>query len=463
MKYDFSLIHKFCIDNVYVVLDINSGLVHSVSKTVWDFLVCLEQLNGDVTATQKALLSKYPLAELNQVWKELDSIIKGGMLFSSGKELEGYNPERTSVVKALCLHVAHDCNLRCRYCFAGTGDFGGERGLMSLETGKKALDFLFAASGPRKHVEVDYFGGEPLLNFAVVKELIEYGQEGARRHGKVLKQTLTTNGVLLNQETVDYLNKEGISLVLSLDGRKEVHDRMRPYGDGSGSYDEILPRLKRVVQSRGQDNYFLRGTYTRYNLDFSRDVLHMVEEGFRLVSVEPVVAEPEQDYAIRLQDVGVLEEEYEKLARAWLKHRRAGDPFEFFHFNISLDRGPCLPKRLSGCGAGHEYLAVSPEGGLYPCHQFVGKREFKVGHVDTGIVNPSLGEQFRAAHVLNKEVCRSCWARFYCSGGCHANAFNYNGDITIPYEVGCCLEKKRLECAIYLQVMGCEDLAGASD
>lgn len=451
-RYDFSLIHKFQMEDEYIVLDINSGIIHSFSEAAWDFLLAWEECQGRAEGAFEMLGPKYGQELLHQVWQELASLIEEGMLFSADETLAGYELPEKTIIKALCLHVAHDCNLRCRYCFAGTGNFGGERGLMDLETGKKALEFLFASSGPRKHVEVDYFGGEPLLNFPVVKELILYGKERARELGKILKQTLTTNAVLLNPEVMDFLNQEEISLVLSLDGRPHVHDRMRPFSNDKGSYHHVLPAIKALVAKRQGKNYYVRGTYTRFNLDFCRDVLHLVENGFDQVSVEPVVASPEHDYALRQEDLPVLKEQYELLTKAWLEAWRQGQPFNFFHFNISLDNGPCLPKRLSGCGAGHEYLAVSPEGILYPCHQFVGKEEFKLGSVEEGITNISWVKKFQSAHVLNKTACRRCWARFFCSGGCHANAYNFNQDILKPYSLGCELEKKRLECAIFLQV-----------
>jgi len=359
---------------------------------------------------------------------------------------------RVGVVKALCLHAAHDCNLRCRYCFAGAGVFGGNRGLMSIETGKKALDFLFDASGARRHVEVDYFGGEPLLNFAVIRELILYGQAESARRGKVLKQTLTTNGLLLEGDVLDFLNEHDIALVLSLDGRREINDLMRPCLDGAGSYDRILPRLRTAVEDRGGDNYYVRGTYTRHNRDFFQDVLHLTECGFDLVSVEPAVASEKADFALRPDDLPELFEQYEKLARYCHERHIAGKPLTFFHFNLDLDFGPCLPKRLQGCGAGSDYLAVTPEGDLYPCHQFVGQKEFIIGHVDSGIITREISERFRNCHILTKELCRTCWARFFCGGGCHANAWNHSQDLQKPYELGCALEKKRLECALWLKV-----------
>jgi len=305
---------------------------------------------------------------------------------------------------------------------------------------------------------VDYFGGEPLMNFPVVKKLILYGMEESRRRGKVLKQTLTTNAVLLDGETTAFLNRHDVALVLSLDGRREVNDRMRPTAGGQGSYDMILPRIRDAVDSRGGENYYLRGTYTRFNKDFFEDVRSMAEVGFTMLSVEPVVAGLREEYAFRQEDLPELFDQYERLARYYLEKKEAGSPFAFFHFNLDLNRGPCLPKRLSGCGAGHEYLAVSPQGALYPCHQFMGLEEFAMGDVEAGVTKPETGALFRGNHVLAKEKCRSCWARFYCSGGCHANAWHFNRDLAEPYALGCELEKKRLECALWIKVKEAEEV-----
>lgn len=455
MKYEPNLIHYFQMDDDYIVLDINSGLIHQVSPLVIEVIQQWENNGCDLVAVPALPVwqnrEDVDLSEVAEIVAELNELAEAGGFMSKAPELDNYVMPEDYVVKALCLHVAHDCNLRCQYCFADGGAFGGDRTIMDFATGKKALDFLFKASGKRKHIEVDYFGGEPLMNFAVVKKLIEYGRDESKRLGKVLKQTLTTNGVLLEGEILDFLNQEDVALVLSLDGRKSCHDRMRPAANGKGSYDVVLPKLKVAVASRNFDNYYLRGTFTRYNCDFFEDVKHLLEEGFDLLSEEPVVTSPDKPYALTKEDLPVLYEQYEKLARFYVQRRQEGKPFLFFHFNLDLDRGPCLPKRLSGCGAGHEYLAVAPDGSLYPCHQFVGQPEFKVGHVDTGVEKPEIGRAFRETHALAKEECRQCWARFYCSGGCHANAWHANQDIKKPYEMGCLLEKKRLECAIWIQ------------
>jgi uncharacterized protein len=470
VKYNDNLTHLFSFDGDHILLDINSGAVHQLSDLAYQ-AVRLWRASGCDLADLPALLAQpmplqpsplpqpqppqpQPLdpADAQEICEGLEDLVRAGLLMSQAPELDGYLPPAEHVVKALCLHAAHDCNLRCSYCFAGAGAFGGDRSLMPFETGRKALDFLFRSSGNRRHVEVDYFGGEPLMNFPVVKELILYGEEESRRRGKTLKQTLTTNGVLLEGEVLDFLDQHDVALVLSLDGRREVHDRMRPAVNGRGSYDAVLPHFKAAVDGRGGENYYLRGTYTRFNKDFFLDVRHMVESGFGLVSVEPVVARPEEAYAFREEDLPTLYAQYEELARYHVERAGAGAPFLFFHYNLDLDRGPCLPKRLSGCGAGHEYLAVSPDGALYPCHQFVGEAAFAMGDIDAGVTKPEIGEAFRLSHVLTKEKCMGCWARFYCSGGCHANAWNFNHDLKEPYAIGCELEKKRLECAIWIKV-----------
>ncbi|WP_227762975.1 thioether cross-link-forming SCIFF peptide maturase [Zhaonella formicivorans] len=444
-------IHRFQCGDLYIVLDVNSGSVHVVDQLTWDVLEALEQTCGQWLPVQRRLEAVYGAEALEEVKAELDALADSQVLFTAD-DGEHCLPD-APVVKSLCLHVAHDCNLRCKYCFASSGHFGGERLLMDPATGKKALDFLLANSGSRKVCEVDFFGGEPLMNFPVVQELVAYGKEAAVGAGKSFKFTLTTNGVLLTEEIEKFLNEENISVVLSIDGRPEINDRMRPTAGRRGSYSQIVPKYKRFIQSRNNEGYYVRGTYTRYNLDFSSDVVHLFDLGFTHLSVEPVVAPPEEDYAFRPENLDILKEEYEKLAQIYLERYFAGQEMDFFHFNVELDKGPCLPKRLTGCGAGYEYLAVTPEGDFYPCHQFVGRPEYLLGNVEQGIIRPDLSNSFREAHIYNKEACRTCWARFHCSGGCHANAHAHNGNIWQPYEFGCELQKKRLECAIYVQVM----------
>lgn len=458
MNQDFSRIHQFSINSSDIVMDINSGIVHSLSPEAALYLRAWAEAEGDRKHAHELLESRLTKEDLREISSGLDALIEQGMLFSSGEDLDGYELPEETVVKALCLHVAHDCNLRCKYCFAGTGPFGSDRSMMDLKTGKAAFDFLFAASGERKHLEVDYFGGEPLLNFELVRKLSAYGKAKAASFGKELKQTLTTNGVLLDQDKIEFLEKEGIYLILSIDGRPAVHDRMRPFAANKGSYDIVSSAISKYIEQQTSDTYFVRGTYTRYNLDFVEDVRHLVEQGFTRLSLEPVVASPEEAYALREEDLPVIFAQYEELAEQLLSYDRQGKAVQFFHFNIDLDKGPCLPKRLTGCGAGHEYLAVSPTGGLYPCHQFMNETSLLVGDVYKGITDPEPGRSFRRAHVLNKKLCRECWARFLCSGGCHANALHLNGDILKPYELGCSIQRKRLEAAIYLQVKRWEAL-----
>lgn len=447
---DFSRIHRFHFDDLNILLDVNSGSVHLIDQPTWDFLDYLV-VNPFETAFS-LMTEQYDYDTATAVVDDLATLMQAGQLFSDAPELEGFVTHTEPIVKAMCLHMAHDCNLRCGYCFADTGAYHGKRSLLSLETGKKALDFLIKASKHRKHIEVDFFGGEPLLNFKVCQQLVEYGKEQGKLHDKIFKFTLTTNGVLLTPEVQDWMNKEGISAVLSLDGRKEVHDFMRQFPNGKGSYDAIVQNFKDLVAKRNGEEYFLRGTYTHYSTDFAADVAHIYDLGFRSISMEPVVAPAEFAHALTDEDVFKACKEYDKLARHYWSKYEAGDPYSFFHFNVDLTGGPCLPKRLCGCGAGHDYLAVSPEGDLYPCHQFVGEEEYKVGTVDTGIVNPELCAEFAKSNVLSKEECMRCWARFYCSGGCHANNIRYGGSLTQPYEKGCTMQKKRLECAIGLQV-----------
>lgn len=439
--------HKFFLNNMYLLLDINSGAVHVIDKMVYDVMDVFDGENDEETAA--AMRGRYPEQEVQEVLKELHGLMEHGQLFAPVLSVPPTFSDKP-LVKSLCLHIAHDCNLRCGYCFAGAGDFGQERSFMSKEVGERAVDFIIENSGQRRHCEIDFFGGEPLLNMETVRHVVSYVRQRERETGKIFKLTLTTNAVLLNDENIQYLNDNHISLVLSLDGRKEVHDRMRPFAGGSGSFDKVVENAAKAVQSRQGENYFLRGTFTAYNLDFCQDVLAMADLGFKLLSVEPVVAR-ECDYALTEEHLPVLSAEYEKLAEAYLARREAGDGFSFFHFNVDINNGPCVAKRLSGCGAGHEYFAVTPEGDLYPCHQFVGRDGYLLGTVFAGVQNKELPETFRQAHVLNKEACRECWARFYCSGGCHANAQLFADSLSIPYELGCKLQKKRLECALMIQ------------
>jgi len=392
-------------------------------------------------------------AQVEETVEEILSLKEEGMLFTEDvyeKYLDSFQ-NRETVVKALCLHIAHDCNLACKYCFAGEGEYHGQRALMSLDVGKKALDFLVQNSGNRVNLEVDFFGGEPLLNWQVVKDLVAYGRSLEEPNHKKFRFTLTTNGVLLDDEVLEFANKEMSNVVLSIDGRKEIHDLMRPHRGGQGSYDEVVPKYKKVAESRNQMDYYVRGTFTRNNLDFAEDVKHLADEGFEQISVEPVVARPEEEYALRMEDVPAILKEYDELALEYIRRKKAGKGFNFFHFMINLEGGPCVAKRLSGCGSGTEYLAVTPWGDLYPCHQFVGQEEFLMGNVEEGIIRTDIRDKFKACNVYAKDQCRDCFAKFYCSGGCAANAYNNSGDINGAYELGCELQRKRVECAIMIK------------
>ena len=476
------MVHQFINNGYYILLDVNSGSVHSVDPLVYAMTAYLNEADPDVTAEelesgvykdgtvkagvnallaggdggaagQEALSEQGALAEASEAWDEIVYLAKEGVLFTSDT-YEEYVPavlERKTVVKALCLHVAHDCNLACRYCFAEEGEYHGKRELMSAEVGKKALDFLVEQSGKRRHLEVDFFGGEPLMNMPVVKEIVAYGRELEKKTDKVFRFTITTNGVLLNKENQDYINREMDNVVLSLDGRKEVNDRMRPFRGGKGSYDLIVPKFQEMAESRAGKQYYIRGTFTRNNLDFCEDILHYADLGFDQVSMEPVVCDPKEPYALRTEDLPVIFEQYDKLAKEMLKREEENKGFTFFHFMIDLTGGPCVSKRLSGCGSGTEYLAVTPSGDLYPCHQFVGLPDFLIGNVYDGIVNPGVCDDFRTVSVYDKESCRKCFARFYCSGGCMANAYNTHGSIHADYELGCEMQRKRVECAIMIK------------
>ena len=463
------MVHLYKNNGYNMVLDVNSGSIHVVDDVVYDVLELLNEAEdrrkeeGFRQEITDKMLAKYgediTAEDMKDVFEDLDELEENGTLFTVDVYKEGVIDfkKRQTVVKALCLHIAHDCNLACRYCFAGEGEYKGDRSLMSLEVGKKALDFLVANSGNRRNLEVDFFGGEPLMNFDVVKELVAYGRELEKNHDKHFRFTLTTNGVLLRDDVIEFANKEMDNIVLSIDGRKEVHDHMRPFKNGKGSYDFILDKFKKVAESRNQQKYYVRGTFTHYNLDFVKDVLSLADEGFEQISVEPVVAGPEEPYAIREEDIPQICEGYDELAKEMLKRKKEGRGFNFFHYMIDLSGGPCVYKRLSGCGSGTEYLAVTPWGDLYPCHQFVGEEEFCLGNVDDGIVNTDMRDTFKLCNVYAKEECRNCFAKFYCSGGCAANAYHCHQDINKPYEIGCELQRKRVECAIMLQAAYAED------
>lgn len=444
------MIHQFTRGGHHFALDVHSGAVHLIDEVT---AAVLSHHDGKDLQNREELIGRYGEDLLTEAEEEVGMLIAEGLLFSKdGMPVEKINAHQP-VVKALCLHVAHDCNLRCTYCFASQGDFEGDRLLMPLDVGKRALEFLVENSGNRRNLEVDFFGGEPLMNFDVVKELVAYGRSLERGTNKRFRFTLTTNGVLLDDEIIAFLNEEMHNVVLSLDGDRAINDRMRPTTNGRGSYDLIVPKFKQLVEARGGRDYYVRGTFTHFNADFTEDVLHLHDLGFNETSVEPVVAEPHHDYALRESDLETVKAAYDRLAEAMLERRRAGRPFHFFHYAIDLDQGPCAVKRVSGCGAGTEYLAITPEGEIYPCHQFVGKPEFKMGSVMDEPVSIEPTHDFAAAHVYHKPTCKACWAKFYCSGGCHANAYNFNGNLTEPYALGCEMEKHRIENAIYLKAM----------
>ncbi len=461
---DTALIHAYKMNGYHIIIDQNSGCVHSVDDVAYDIITAYESKSKD--EIKQDILQKYKdrndvtSEDIDLCFEDIQTLIDDGRLFSEDN-FEGMAAEfkqRQGVIKAICLHVAHGCNLNCEYCFAGKGEYGGaDKGLMSLETGKRALDFLVTNSGTRRNLEVDFFGGEPLLNWEVCKELVRYGRTLEKEHNKNFRFTLTTNGVLLDDEVMEFCNREMGNVVLSLDGRKEVHDRLRKTPLGGGSYDLIVPKFKQFADSRGQKDYYMRGTYTHFNTDFSKDLIHMAELGFKELSVEPVVCAPTEPWALQESDLPVLKEQYEILANEMLRRYRRGDGFTFYHYMIDLNHGPCIVKRVSGCGVGTEYMAVTPSGDLFPCHQFVGDEKFKLGNIYEGVTHPEILEQFQHCNVYSHKECKDCFAKLYCSGGCAANAYHTTGSVNGVYEFGCELHRKRIECAIMLKVAEAEE------
>lgn len=443
------MIHTFRAVGQEMLLDVGSGAVHAIDDLAYDVL----ELWNEHTAEEikAALGDRYGQDELDEVIGELRELEELGALNAPDNYDHVQQKTEPGVVKSMCLHAAHDCNLRCKYCFAATGDFCmGERKLLSFEVGKAALDWLVAHSGKRVNLEVDFFGGEPLMNFPVIKELVAYGRSIEKEKNKHFKFTTTTNCVLMNDEIMDFLNREMSNVVISIDGRPEVHDRMRPTVNGKGSYALIAEKAKEFVRRRtlADKEYYVRGTFTHYNKDFGNDVLFLADEGFEQISVEPVVTDPKNDYALLESDLPEIREEYERLGQLYMDRRANGKWFNFFHFMVDLEGGPCLRKRLTGCGAGNEYVAVTPDGDIYPCHQFVGREGYRMGSVLDGTFDREIQHRFAENTVLKKEKCHDCWARFYCSGGCAANAEAFNGDISKPYDMECQMERKRLECAM---------------
>ena len=458
------MIHQYRNNGYNIFMDVYSGSVHVVDDVCYDVIAEVNKSETEPTAGSlkeadvkekllQTLGNKYETSDIEDALSDVIELTEGGQLFVKDtyecmiEEVK----KRKTVVKALCLHIAHDCNLACKYCFAEEGEYHGRRALMSYEVGKKALDFLIKNSGNRRNLEVDFFGGEPLMNWQVVKDLVAYGREQEKIHNKHFRFTITTNGVLLNDEIQEFVNKEMDNVVLSLDGRKEINDQMRPFRNGKGSYDLIVPKFQKLAESRNQEKYYIRGTFTRNNLDFSNDIMHFADLGFKQMSIEPVVGDESDPYAIREEDIPKIMEEYDKLAKMMIEREKEGKGFNFFHFMIDLNGGPCVAKRLSGCGSGTEYLAVTPWGDLYPCHQFVGQDDFLMGNVDDGIVKPEIADDFRSCNVYSKDKCRNCFAKFYCSGGCMANSYNFHGTIHDTYEIGCEMQRKRVECAIMMK------------
>lgn len=440
------MIHKYYLNDKYIVLDVSSGSVHIVDELTYKLLDDYLDLSKDELVNKHSL--DYKSEDVVTAINEIEHLKNEELLFTEddNKIKFPYNP--TNIIKAMCLHVAHDCNLKCKYCFAAQGNFHGEKTLMSLETGKKALRFLCENSGNRKNLEVDFFGGEPLMNFEVVKELVRYGRVIEKEYNKHFRFTITTNGILLTDDKIDFINENMDNVVLSLDGRKEINDAIRPTLNDKGSFDIIVPKFKKLIESRGDKDYYIRGTFTSYNKDFRKDLKEFYNQGFKKVSIEPVVTDPEEPYAIREEDLDEILKEYEEFSKDYIEIRKYDKDFLFFHYMIDLNQGPCVVKRLVGCGAGSEYVAITPEGEIYPCHQFVGERDFILGTLDTGIINTDLRDKFKCANVINKKECNSCFAKYYCSGGCHANAYFNNKDFLKPYEIGCKMERKRIECAI---------------
>ncbi len=458
------MVHQYKLNGYNIVLDTNSGSVHVVDEVAYDLIAAYpDHSREDLIA---ALLAKYAdrpdvtAAELEQCVADVEALRDAGKLWSPDPYagIAGVFKERSGdVVKALCLHVAHSCNLNCAYCFASQGRFQGERALMPFEVGRQALDFLIAHSGSRRNLEVDFFGGEPLMNWQVVKDLVAYARSVEGKHGKNFRFTLTTNGLLIDDEVIDFCNREMSNVVLSLDGRRETHDRLRVDYAGNGSYDRIVPKFQKLVAARGGKNYYIRGTFTHANPDFTKDLLHMADLGFTELSMEPVVCAPDDPAALTPEDIEIVKGEYELLAREMLRREREGRPITFYHYMLDLTEGPCIYKRVSGCGSGTEYMAVTPWGDLYPCHQFVGDAQYRLGDVWKGVENTALREDFRACNAYARPECADCWARLWCSGGCAANAYHATGSIRGVYAPGCELFRKRIECAIMLKAAEAEE------
>lgn len=453
------MVHQYKLNGYNIVLDTNSGSVHSVDEVAYDIIELYKQKNADEIV--KIITEKYGVdeSEVLECIEDVKELENQGKLWSEDEyeDLAIDFKNRNTVIKALCLHIAHSCNLNCSYCFAAQGKYHGEDALMSFETGKRALDFLVENSGTRRNLEVDFFGGEPLLNFDVVKQLVKYARSIEKDKNKNFRFTLTTNGVLIDDDVIDFCNAEMDNVVLSLDGRPEIHDHFRKDMGGNGSYDKILPKFKKFVEKRGDKSYYMRGTFTHNNVDFTNDIFHMADLGFKELSMEPVVCPPNEPYALTDEDLPILLRQYEILSKEMLKRKKAGNGFTFYHYMLDLTNGPCIYKRITGCGSGTEYMAVTPQGELYPCHQFVGDEKYKLGDIWNGVSNHEKVNEFKLCNAYAKEECKDCFARLYCSGGCAANSYHATGNINGVYEYGCKLFKKRIECAIMMQVAEAEE------
>ena len=459
------MVHQYKLNGYNIVLDTCSGAIHVVDEVAYDIIALYKEKLADEIVSE--MLEKYgdrddvTETELRLCIEDVEALIQAGKLYTEDTfaDMAGKFKERSgNVIKALCLHVAHTCNLNCAYCFASQGKYHGERAIMSFEVGKQALDFLIANSGTRRNLEVDFFGGEPLMNWDVVKELVAYARTQEKIHNKNFRFTLTTNGMLIDDDVIEFANKEMSNVVLSLDGRKEIHDLTRVDYAGNGSYEKIVPKFKKLVDARGGKDYYMRGTFTHANPDFTKDLFHMTDLGFTELSMEPVVCAPNDPAALTAEDLEIVKEQYEILAKEMIKRKKEGNGFTFYHYMIDLTGGPCIYKRISGCGSGTEYMAVTPWGDLYPCHQFVGEEEYKLGDVWNGVTNNNVREEFRSCNAYSREECKDCWAKLYCSGGCAANAYHASGSIRGIYEPGCELFRKRMECAIMIKVA--EDESG---
>ena len=452
------MVHQYKLNGYNIVLDTCSGSVHTVDEVAYDIISLYKEKSEkqivDCILEKYAHLPDVNEQEILECIEDVKALEKDGKLFSNDiyENLAIDYKNNSKVIKAMCLHVAHTCNLNCSYCFAAQGKYQGERALMSFETGKQAFDFLIANSGSRKNLEVDFFGGEPLMDWDVVKRLVKYAREIEKEHNKNFRFTLTTNGMLIDDDVIDFANKEMSNVVLSLDGRKEINDHFRRDYNGKGSYDTIVPKFKRLVEKRGGKDYYMRGTFTHNNVDFTNDIFHMADLGFTELSMEPVVCPPDDPYALTEQDLPLLLEQYEILAKEMIRRKKKGNGFTFYHYMLDLQNGPCIYKRITGCGSGTEYMAVTPHGDLYPCHQFVGDEAFKLGDIWNGVTNKETQNSFAACNVYARKECKDCWARLYCSGGCAANAYHATGEITGIYKDGCELFKKRMECAIMVQI-----------